>query len=545
MHAEVRSDRTRIVKRGFMRKKPRTPAPSEAPPPSDISSGPLDFISQEWVVETISGLLNVGVAVVSKEYKVLWSNRVLKDLFGEPGTMPCHLFYNQATSPCPGCGVKEIFERGGGNVVHKQTGLDAQGDPVYSEIIATPIRDKNGEISAVLELVIPITEKVLAQERNKRLHERLERAQKMDAVATLAGGIAHKFNNLLTILLGHLELMGFRSPPDEMQAHSMDQMRDACLQMRDLTAQLLAYARGGKYQVEKRCLGEFLEEVLPKLRYHVAPTVRLDLQVEPGGWKVEGDFSQLQMVLSALLANAGEAVSDHGNILVRCRNENFGPAEASAAGNLPPGPYVHVSVQDDGEGMDETTRRRAFEPFFSTRFQGRGLGLAAAYGIVRNHKGAISLESSPGEGTTVHVYLPAVDAPVGAGKVPQANGAVVLFIEDEPLVRQIAESILEELGYEAVFADGAAQALEILAQSRTRFDWIFMDVILPDMHGRELFRRIRALLPESRIIVCSGFSSREEVRELLDAGALAYLPKPFTPTDLQKAVSEAMKKLSP
>ncbi|SMC24644.1 Signal transduction histidine kinase [Desulfacinum hydrothermale DSM 13146] len=493
---------------------------------------------KEWL-ETVTQHMRTGLAIIGRDYRVLWSNQVLRDLFGDPCDQPCYEFYNQRRNICPGCGVRRVFEAGAVKAIHEQQGLDARGNPVYSEIMATPITDDEGRVVAALEMVVPVTEKKLAEEKCLQLMERLERSKKMEAVATLAGGIAHKFNNLLTILLGHMDLMALHSSLDAPQLQSLSQMRDACLQMRDLTAQLLAYARGGKYQVEKRSFARFVEEAVPNLRYHLAPTVRLDVDAPEDTWLVEADYSQLKMVLSALLANAGEALSEAGTVRVACRNVMLDAEEAAELGGLSPGAYVHLMVRDDGHGMDAATLERAIEPFFSTRFQGRGLGLAAAYGIVRNHGGAIHLESQPGRGTTVHVYLPAADVPGPKAQSIPGGAGTVLFIEDEPLVRYIAEALFQELGHQTVFAETGEEALRILEESPEPFQWVFLDVILPDMHGSELFKRMRAVRPGLRVIVCSGFSRADEVQDLLESGALSFLKKPFTAAELQDAMARA------
>ncbi len=241
----------------------------------------------------------------------------------------------------------------------------------------------------------------------RRLEAQLEQARKMEAVATLAAGIAHEFNNALTGIVGNLHLLEQTVTGNERACHYVKPMKTSALRIAHLTNQLLAYAREGKYQTRTISLSDFVEDTLLVLRHgiHDGIPVETDLPLEV--WPVEADPTQLQMVLSAVIANAVEAIEGKGRIRIGIGNEVIGTEVAESYPGLKPGFYVRIRVEDDGKGMDEQTMARMFEPFFTTKFHGRGLGMAAVYGIVKNHNGWIGVDSELGKGTVVHIYLPA------------------------------------------------------------------------------------------------------------------------------------------
>ena len=247
-----------------------------------------------------------------------------------------------------------------------------------------------------------------ADAEKRKLEKRLYQAQKMEAIATLAGGIAHQFNNALSVIAGNADLLLMGLPENINVDDVTSQMKDSVQRMSQLTNQLLAYARGGKYQSKKISLCDLVNETLPLLAYVIKPTITVETDLPENILRVNADETQLQMVLSAILTNASEAIEGSGEVRITCRNLEISRDMMTEFPESRVGTYVKMTIEDNGSGMDEKIRRRVFEPFFTTKFQGRGLGMAAAYGIVNNHNGWIAVDSELGKGTVVQVCLPAI-----------------------------------------------------------------------------------------------------------------------------------------
>ena len=262
----------------------------------------------------------------------------------------------------------------------------------------------------ILNVLTDVTER-------RRLRVQIEQARKMEAIATLAAGIAHEFNNALTGIIGNLDLLELVLPSNDQTGNYLKPIKTSAFRMARLTSQLLAYAREGKYQPRTFSLSDFVEDILPVLRHAIDPEIRLETDLPHNVHPVEADPTQMQMVLSAVVANAAEAIEGKGRIRVSTGNEQITEEAARQHPDLTPGAYVRLRVDDDGKGMDENTRARMFEPFFTTKFHGRGLGMAAVYGIIKNHNGSIEVASQLGKGTVVRIYLPA------AGGTERAEGS--------------------------------------------------------------------------------------------------------------------------
>jgi signal transduction histidine kinase len=244
-----------------------------------------------------------------------------------------------------------------------------------------------------------------------RFQAQREQAQKMAAVASLAGGIAHQFNNALTVITGGLDLLAANGSHQSMDEH-VQPMKSAADRMARLTRQLLAYARGGKYNTKAIFLSDLVGEILPLVRPLIKPSIVVEAKLPSNLPPILADRDQMQMILHAVLANASEAIETQGRIRIACRMERMTDERVSAFSGLVPGLYISLAVADNGKGMDDETRRRVFEPFFTTHFPGRGLGMAAVYGIVKNHDGWIVIDSQVDQGTSVCIYLPAFDPTV-------------------------------------------------------------------------------------------------------------------------------------
>ncbi|MFZ0241873.1 MAG: response regulator [Desulfobacterales bacterium] len=492
-------------------------------------------------LDKITHSVGAGLAVISRDYRTVWANEVLKKMFGDIEGQPCHLANNNCEKICNGCGVREVFENGKEESLHEQTGRDLNGHTVYSQIIATPIRDGQGNITAALELVIPITERKRAEEERRRLEVQLEQARKMEAVATLAGGIAHQFNNLLSAVSGNIELMKLDAQGRQKYVRYFAPIENSIQRMAKLTGQLLAYARGGKYRVSRMSMGDFVRETLPLVKHTLKPAIVVDVDLPEKVSEVSIDVTQMQTVLSGILSNASEAIESGGHVLISCRDEHISAAQSTRAPGLVPGKYVVLSVTDDGRGMDDDTRRRIFEPFFSTKFQGRGLGMASVYGIVKNHDGWISVDSKPREGTTVNIYLPAVRGETPAEKPARAvnmkNSGTILVIEDEEMVLDVTCSMLQSLGYRVLAARSGEEALRVAERHDDRIDLVLLDIILPDMGGKDIYPRLMALRPNLSVIVCSGYALGGPAQEILKQGAQGFIQKPYTMAALSEKLT--------
>ena len=382
----------------------------------------------------------------------------------------------------------------------------------------------------------------------KSLEARLMQVRKMEAIGTLAGGIAHQFNNALSPITANLDFLTMDYPNDENINTYVEQMRDSAHRMAHLSSQLLAYARGGKYQAKIVALSDFVRDTLPLIRHNLKPSVHIETDLSRNILSVKADLTQMQMVLSAILSNASEAIEGEGRIRITCKNEMITDERAKHSPGLNPGPYVNLKIEDDGKGMDEETKSRIFEPFFTTKVQGRGLSMAAAYGIIKNHDGWIAVDSKLGKGTTVRICLPAVETPVKEPEKPKIEPVTIkgtgtiLVIENEEMVMDVTTAILERLGYSVLGAKTGKEAINIAKTFDDDIDLAILDLILPDMQGGAIYPHIMEARPNLKVIVFSGYSIDGPAQEILDAGAEDFIQKPFKIAELSQKLKEVLDK---
>ncbi len=386
--------------------------------------------------------------------------------------------------------------------------------------------DAGGEPIGFRGVIRDISEK-------QRLEAQLQQTQKMEAIATLAGGIAHEFNNALMGIMGNLELLKMDLPEDERRNKSFEAMKDSGHRMSRLTNQLLAYAQGGKYQGRDLKLDDFVIEALPILQHDLNPEVRVETRFQKDISYIRADHALMQMVLSAIVANSNEAIEDEGVIRIAAENKDIDEDFTKQHPGLNPGPYVCLTIKDDGKGMDEETKDGIFEPFFTTKFRGRGMGMAAVYGIIKSHDGAITVDSEPGKGTVVRIYLPAIEAKeevkkeVGKVEIAMGEGTILVIDDEEPLV-DLFRQILEKLGYRVLVAETGKEAVALAKTFDGQIDLALLDIKLPDMDGGRVYPLIMEARPDMKVIVCSGYNIHGPPQDILDAGAEGFIQKPFS-----------------
>lgn len=406
------------------------------------------------------------------------------------------------------------------------------------ETRATPVRNQRGDVVGGVAVSFDVTEQ-------QRAEEALAQMEKMESLGVLAGGVAHDFNNLLVAILGNVSLARAELPADSPLLEVLDDIREAGQRAAELARQMLAYAGKAKFVVQDVDLSRVVEEMASLLRSSIRRNAALQLDLARGLPTVRGDPTQLGQVVMNLVLNGADAIGDGpGVVTVRTGTMQATKEflrEAYLAPELAEGEYVFLQVSDTGCGMDEATKARIFDPFFSTKFMGRGLGLAAVLGIVRGHHGAIHVRSAPKEGTVFTVILPPGErVPAPEPALPQEEEArpCILVVDDDPTVRRVTERALEALGYRAVGAEQGEKALELLAGEASGAVLALVDYDMPGISGSALVAALRATAPALKVAVMSGFTGEETERELREAGTHGFLPKPFELGELRRLVAE-------
>ncbi len=412
---------------------------------------------------------------------------------------------------------------------------------IWLESSYIPLFDKTGRVDGFYTLCRDLTEKKHAAEERARLEEKLREADKFKAIGTLAGGIAHDFNNLLMGIQGRASLLAIdMKTTDPLQEH-VRAIEEYVRSAANLTKQLLGLARGGKY--ETKPIG--LNDLVAKTAAMFGRT-RKELIIHntrhPASPVIEADRSQLEQVLLNMLVNAWHAMPDGGEIYLDTAVVALNGA-LSVAHDLAPGRFARISITDTGCGMDEATRQQVFNPFFTTKDKqrGTGLGLASAYGIVKNHGGTITVYSEVGHGTTFNVYLPLSDKAESpeptesAASLHRGTGSILL-VDDETIILDVGKAMLEALGYQPITAHGGRQALELLEQPQAAIDLVIVDLIMPGMDGGKVFDAIRDRHPDLPVILASGYSLNGQASAIMARGCDGFIQKPFDMQELSRVI---------
>ena len=415
-----------------------------------------------------------------------------------------------------------------------------------------PLLDAAGGRRAVCTVATEITDHKKNEAERLAVERRMLEGQKLESLGVLAGGIAHDFNNLLTGILGHASLAEMKLPPGSAVLDDVRQIEASSLRAAELCRQMLAYSGRGRFVVGPLSLSDLVHSTVPLLRLSISKQAVLRLNLAPDLPSVQADATQLRQILMNLVINASDAIGARpGTISVTTAR---GPADqallrgAVFTASLPDGDYVQLEVADTGCGMDAETRARIFDPFFSTKFTGRGLGLAAVLGIVRGHQGALFVESSPGQGSTFRLLLPpapagtlAVSAADAARPGPWRHPGRVLLVEDEEAIRLVSRQMLESFGLRVDAVADGAEALAHLEAEPSSYDGVLLDLTMPGLLGDEVLRRIRTRLPNLPVLLMSGYVEQDALQRFggtLDVST-AFLQKPFT----LEAVREKLRQL--
>jgi signal transduction histidine kinase/CheY-like chemotaxis protein len=410
------------------------------------------------------------------------------------------------------------------------------------------LRDTSGEITSLIATGTDVTE-------SRRLERQIVEMQKMEAVGTLAGGVAHDFNNILTGILGNLDLASKEIPPESPAAMPVQESIKASERAAHMVRQLLDFSRRSPSERRPMDLRKLAQEVADLFAQTIDRRIEVKTSFPGDLWLAKADPNQMHQVMMNLFVNARDAIMEclegkqragapHGGyrIDVATGNVNIGWDYCRVYPFARPGEFVALSISDNGSGMDEAVQRRIFEPFFTTKKMGRGtgLGLSTVYGIMKQHEGWITLVSQPGKGTVFNAYVPrAEEAPQERPLPPVAvrertGKETILLVDDEEMIRNFAQQILEIHGYSVVTAADGQEAIDIYLRQRNRFDLVILDLTMPRLSGSEVLTRIRNLNPLAKVILSSGYQSGETYR------ASAFLPKPYRANTLMRVVREVL-----
>ncbi|MCK5543568.1 MAG: PAS domain S-box protein [Desulfobulbaceae bacterium] len=399
--------------------------------------------------------------------------------------------------------------------------------------------DRNGIPEGSVHILRDVTER-------KRLKAQMRQVQKMESIGTLAGGIAHDFNNLLMGIQGNVSLMLMDtdavSPDYDRLINIEKQVKSGA----KLTSYLLGYARKGKYEINPLDLNQVVKEVNETfIRTKKEITVHNDLAEDLS--VIEADKGQIEQVLLNLFINAADAMPDGGDLFLKTMKVT----DKDMQGRMykpEPGNYVLLTVTDSGVGMDEEIQERIFEPFFTTKEmgQGTGLGLASVYGIIKSHHGYIEVESSKGKGTTFRIYLPASEKEIQ--KIVETTDEIVkgaetvLLVDDEDIILEVSCELLETIGYRVLTAGCGKESIEIYKNNRDKIDIVVLDMVMPDINGAVVYKRLKEINPDVKVLLSSGYSIDGHATEILNQGCDGFIQKPFTLQSLSRKIKDILEK---
>ena len=503
------------------------------------------LLNSDQFIRRILDTVDEGFIVVDSDFRILTANRAYCSQVGGSSDSVvgrrCYEISHKSDRPCfeagEECAVHKVFETGvAQTALHKHP--DAKGSILYVETKAFPIKDSTGGVTSVIETVNNISEKHLLEE------ERLK-SQKLEAIGVLAGGIAHDFNNLLQGVFGYISMAKMIHDHKQKSLYMLEQAEKALHMSVNLTSQLLTFSKGGKPVTKRIELRPVIEN---SVKFALSGS-RTDhrLRLADGLRMVEADEGQIGQVVQNLVLNAEQAMPMGGTIDITARNVSTAQKGLPAA--LKHGNYVQLSIKDSGVGIPEQYLSNIFDPYFTTKDKGSGLGLTTSYSIIKNHGGVIDVRSKPGEGTTFYVYLPALEpVETSAASVAEETGTVrkgrVLLMDDEDIVRDIASIMIRSLGHEVVLAEDGEKAIDkykVAMKSHRRFDVVIMDLtIRGGMGGEDAIRKLREIDPRIKAIVSSGYSDRSAISDYQTIGFRACLTKPYDIDSLNAALNSLL-----
>ncbi len=422
------------------------------------------------------------------------------------------------------------------------------GRTVHLRSYTASDHDDEGRTVRLVGTVQDVTERVRAQRERSEFEAQMQEAQKLESLGVLAGGIAHDFNNILTGVLGHTDLALEDVPAGTVMHRRLKGIESGAHRAADLCRQMLAYAGKGQFVLETLDLRSLVRDISQVLRISAAKRAELRYEFSSDTPLVRADATQLRQLVLNLITNASEALGDQqGVITVTTSRGTFAREELRGCylgEELEPGDYACLEVTDTGSGMTPEVQERLFEPFFTTRFTGRGLGMAAVLGIVRAHEGCVCIQTEVGEGTRVRVLLPMVAGESAScsdgcaeGVEPATRGSILL-VDDEPGVREVAAAMTESLGYRVIEAEDGEQALACFREEREDIVGVLLDLTMPGMDGKETFAALRRIDPSVRVILASGYSGSEVMSDT--EGFAGFIQKPFLIKDLREALEHAL-----
>ena len=502
-------------------------------------------IMEAELVQTKKFLQNIfdssidGIISTDLEGNVLYSSSRAKDILGyereEPFGKKVYVHYENGVEDAKKI-MKELKKKGELRE-YEMRFKKKDGEWVDINLSGSYLKNEKGKVIGTLGIYRDISDK-------KRLEAQLQQAQKMEAIGTLAGGVAHNFNNLLMGIMGYTSLMLLGTDPDHPNHKRLKNIEKQVESGSKLTSQLLGYAREGRYEVNLISLNQLVEETSDTFGMTKKEiTVHQELSEKLYG--IKADQGQIEQVLLNLYVNAADAMPGGGDLFLKTINV----ADKDITGKpykVKPGNYVLLTVKDTGVGMDKETKERIFEPFFTTKglAGGTGLGMASAYGIIKGHGGYVDVDSKIGEGTIFSICLPATEKMIKKKKVLSdelvKGKGTILLVDDEEMVLDAGEETLKHLGYEVLLAEDGQEALELYKKNQNKIDMVLLDMIMPVMGGGETFDRMKEINTNVKVLLSSGYSIEGEAKEILKRGCDAFIQKPFKPEQLSQKIREIL-----
>jgi signal transduction histidine kinase len=495
----------------------------------------------EGFLEDVIESIQDGISVLNPDLTIRHTNQVMKTWYED--SLPlvgkkCYVCYRHQDHPCHSCPSLRCLNSGR---TEREIVCGLPGSPVeWLEVYSFPIKDEQtGAVTGVVEFVRDITE-------HRKLEEQLARAERMDSIGRLAGGVAHDFNNLLMGIQGRASLMLMDTGSEHPFNEHLDAIQSYVSNASQLTSQLLGFGRGGKYEVRPTDLNQLIHDNLVMFG-RTKKEIRIHRVFEDTLWTVEVDQGQFNQVFLNLFVNAWEAMPDGGELTVSTENVAHQKSVAELHG-LPAGSFIRVRVRDTGIGIDKESQSRIFDPFYTTKGVGKGtgLGLASAYGIVKNHKGIITVDSQVGEGTAFTIYLPAsfkqVKTDQGSSATVVNGFETVLLVDDEEMIVDVGSRLLNKLGYKVLTATSGPEALEIYADRQSEIGCVILDMVMPDQHGGETYDKLKQVNNNIKVLLSSGYSQDGQAAEILKRGCSGFIQKPFTIEALSGKIRTVLEK---